>query len=201
MKRIIALLGIAMAASTAMSQVWSQPWTRPLPAWMSVVRSCDNPKPFKLAAFDDFRTDDVRISTIVYWGTVRDLAQLGRPMYYAVYKDNGNCQPAIDSLVWKDCLKPDWEFVDCDCQGQLVFRFKQALSPLNILRLSSGHYWIEIAEDDSNSANPGAPEFAWSSHQSVNLCPALQWDWNGNFIQPLQDPCNGAKDDLAFELY
>lgn len=203
MKRLIALLGLALAASSAMSQVWSQPWTRPLPAWASTVRSCDSPRPFRLIALDDFMVNHhyVTLNTIVYWGTVRDYNQLGRPMYYAIYKDNGNCQPALDSLVWRDCLKPDWEFVDGDCQNMRVFRFKQALNMSNLPFLYFGKYWLQISEDDAESANPGLPEFAWSSHQQVNLCPAVQVDSLGTIFQPLVDPCNGRRDDLAFELY
>lgn len=203
MKKIIALLSIVLAASSAMSQIWTQPWTAPLPSWLSVVRSCDSPKPLRLIALDDFMIEShyATIQTIVYWGTVRDYNQLGRPMYYAIYKDNGNCQPAMDSLIWKDCLKPEFEFVDGDCLNQRVWRFKQALNPLNLPFLFYGKYWLQISEDDSNSANVGRPEFAWSSHQDYLLCPAVQVDSTGAIYQPLVDPCNGGKDDLAFELY
>ncbi|MBX3119496.1 MAG: hypothetical protein KF784_10545 [Fimbriimonadaceae bacterium] len=203
MKKLLCILGIAVVASSAMSQVWSQPWTRPLPAWTSVVRSCTNPKPYRLMALDDFMVNHhyVTLNTIVYWGTVTNFAQLGRPMFYAIYKDNGNCQPDLNSMVWRDCLRPDWEFVDGDCQNMRVFRFKQALTVGNLPFLTFGKYWLQISEDDSQSANPNVPEFAWSSHQPVNLCPAVQFDSTGAIIQPLIDPCNGQKDDLAFELY
>lgn len=202
MKKLLALMGFAVAASSAMSQAWSQPWTYNLPSWMSTVKACESPTPYKLIAMDDFYIiNDVLISTIVYWGTVEDYSQLGRPMYYAVYKDNGHCQPDLDSIVWKDCLKPKYERFDYDCEGRLVFRFKQALNPFNYLYPGGQKLWLQISEDDNESANPGRPEFAWSAHQRVNLCPALQVDYAGNIYQPLVDPCNGRKDDLAFELY
>ncbi len=203
MKRLLALLCLVSAACGSMAQVWSQPWTFNLPSWQSVVRSCDVPKPMRMIALDDFEvtTHYVTLNTIVYWGTVRTGQQLGRPMYYAIYKDNGNCQPALSSLVWKDCLRPTYEFVDGDCLNQRVWRFKQALNSLNLPTLTYGHYWLQISEDDSNSATPGVPEFSWSSHQRFNLCPAVQVDSNGVMYQPLIDPCNGDIDDLAFELY
>ncbi|MBX3119494.1 MAG: hypothetical protein KF784_10535 [Fimbriimonadaceae bacterium] len=202
MKKFVVLMIAVMTASGALSQVWSQPWTRPLASWESVVRSCDNPKPYKLVALDDFYIiNDVLVSTIVYWGTVSSDAQLGRPMYYAVYKDNGNCQPDMNALVWSDCLKPYWEFVDGDCTGQKVFRFKQPLNPWNYLYPGGAKLWLQISEDDAESAHPDRPDFAWSAHQRVNLCPAVQVDYNGMIYQPLIDPCNGRKDDLAFELY
>ncbi len=202
MKRMLALVCATAASCCAMSQVWSQPWTRPLPAWNSTVKACDSPTPYRLIALDDFYViNDVLVSTFVYWGTVTADAQLGRPMYYAVYKDNGNCQPDMNALVWRDCLKPEWEFVDGDCQGMKVFRFKQALNPFNFLYPGGQKLWLQISEDDSQSVRVGRPDFAWSSHQKVNLCPAVQVDSAGVIYQPLVDPCNFRKDDLAFELY
>lgn len=202
MKKIIALLGVLMAACGAMSQQWTQPWTAPLPAWLSVVKACDSPTPYKLIALDDFQIpNDTFVSTIVYWGTVTNYEQLGRPMYYAVYKDNGHCQPDMNALVWRDCLKPDWEPYGVDCLGFRVFRFKQALNPFNLLFHNGEKLWLQISEDDVESYKVGSPEFSWSSHQKVNLCPAVQVDYNGVIYQPLIDPCNGRKDDLAFELY
>lgn len=202
MKKLIVTLSLAIASSFALCQQWSQPWTYNLPSWLSVVRSCDNPKPFKLIALDDFQIpNDTVVTTIVYWGTVTDFAQLGRPMYYAVYKDNGACQPDMNALVWRDCLKPDWEYVAPDCMGRRVFRFKQGLNIFNLLYHGGEKLWLQISEDDEESSRPGAPQFGWSSHQKVNLCPAVQVDYNSVIYQPLIDPCNGAKDDLAFELY
>jgi len=201
MKKLVLFAMLALA-SLSFGKGWVQPWTPKLPAWESVVYSCDYPKPYKLAAADDFVFEDfeIPIASINWWGVVSDSAQLNRPYHIVIYKDNGRCQPAFDSIVWEDCLKPEAKFQGVDCQGNKVYKFFSTVPFWNPLTVGFGHFWIQISESDVDSVNPDKTDFWWSSHQPVEQCPALQWDSSFNIIQPLIDPCNQRKDDLAFEI-
>jgi hypothetical protein len=198
----LALFSMLALASFSLGKGWVQPWTPKLPAWESVVYSCDYPKPYKMVAADDFIFEDFElpVANINWWGVVSDAAQLNRTYHITIYKDNGRCQPAFDSIVWEDCVKPDAKYQGGDCQGNKVWKFFSAVPFWHPLNVGPGHFWIQISESDVDSVNPDKPDFWWSSHQPVEKCPALQWDSSFNIIQPLIDPCNQRKDDLAFEI-
>lgn len=202
MKKIVLLAAMALT-SLSFGKGISQPWTPKLPAWESVVYSCESPKPYKLIAADDFILDyDLPVTNINWWGVVTDASQLTRPYHIAIYKDAGNCQPAWDSIVWSGCIKPyDAPYAGPDCQGNKVWHFMSNVPSWNPLTLGPGHYWIQISENDLESYKRDQPDFWWSSHEEVVKCPALQQDSVGNIFQPLIDPCTRHKDDLAFEIY
>jgi hypothetical protein len=202
MKRL-ALFAMLALASFSLGKGWVQPWTPRLPAWESVVYSCDYPKPYRLAAADDFIFEDftLPINNINWWGVVSDPDQLKRTYHIVIYKESGKCLPAFDSIVWQGCIRPDDAALQgADCQGNRVFKFFSTVPFWNPLTLGPGHYWVQISESDKDSVTPDKPDFWWSSHQPVVKCPALQWDSSFNIIQPLIDPCNQRKDDLAFEI-
>jgi len=202
-KKLILFATLAFA-TLSLGKGYQQPWTPKFPAWESVVYSCDYPKPYKLIAADDFIFNFgilLPINHINWWGVVSKADQLKRPFYIAIYKDTGFCVPAWQSIIWKECVKPESvELVGEDCQGNKVWKFNSNVDPLNPLTLGDGHYWIQISEDDVDSVNPDQTDFWWSSHYPVVKCPALQADSSYNIFQPLIDPCYQKPDDLAFEL-
>jgi hypothetical protein len=61
-------------------------------------------------------------------------------------------------------------------------------------------YWLQISEDDADSANPGFDDFRWSGRRPQNLCPALQVDVEGQPHGPLTDACDQQTVDLSFRL-
>jgi hypothetical protein len=199
----LALFAMLALASFSFAKGWIQPWTPRLPAWESVVYSCDYPKPYRLIAADDFVLDyELPVTNINWWGVVSDPDQLKRTYHIVIYKESGLCQPAWKSIVWQGCIKPyDAPLQGIDCLGNRVFKLFSNVPFWNPLTVGPGHYWIQISESDVDSVKPDATDFWWSSHQPVVRCPALQADSSYNIFQPLIDPCNQRKDDLAFELY
>lgn len=196
------ILALAAMGATAHSQVWSQPWNLMLPSWQSTVFSCPNPAPLGNVANDDFAfTAPTPINGFRWWGTVTMPAQRFRRYRIHIYADNGMCGPNLATAFYTACVVPtNVVFAGVDCMGRNVFQFSYALpGPFPIL--PAGRYWLEIAEDDASSVVVGAPDFAWSAHQPVNMCPALQRNAAGAIFQPLVDPCNGANDDLAFQIF
>lgn len=205
------ILGLAFAAITASSfaqltAFWAQPWNPAtgLPAWQSVIASCPNPVPARRMCFDDFKiTQPTSVKSISYWGWVSNAAQLGRTFRIAIHTDNpAACRPTT-TVVWQYCgVIPQRAAIGPDCTGKMVWRFNLPVPTANPLNLPPGKYWITVAEDDMLSIRPGAvPDFFWSSFQPTRLCPAIAYNWNNTVNQPLIDPCNGQRDDLAFNLY
>jgi hypothetical protein len=199
----LALFAMLALASFSLGKGWSQPWTPRLPAWESVVYSCDYPKPYRLIAADDFFLEkELPVTNINWWGVVSDPDQLKRVYHITIYKESGSCMPAWKSIVWEACVKPyDAIYQGIDCQNKRVFKLFSNPPVGNPLTLGPGRYWIQISESDVDSVKPDATDFWWSSHQQVVNCPALQMDSIGAIFQPLIDPCNQRKDDLAFEIY
>ncbi|OJU65430.1 MAG: hypothetical protein BGO01_16360 [Armatimonadetes bacterium 55-13] len=202
MKKLTLFAAMAISA-ISLGKGYIQDWTPKLPPWASIVYSCDKPVPYRLVAADDFTLDfELPVTNINWWGVVTTKEQLSRPYYIAIYKENGNCQPAWTSIIWSDCVKPyQAELAGEDCKGNRVWKFYSNVPIFNPLTLGPGHYWLQISESDKDSYKPGAVDFWWSSHQQFVKCPALQMDSLGNIFQPLIDPCNQKIDDLAFEIY
>jgi len=200
-KRTLLLGLFGLASASASSVPYSQPWMQKLPAWTSVVRSCGVPVPLPILAADDFTSTTGGVyNNIVWWGTVTSPAQLQRRWYIATYNDNGFGQPNFGAPLWRTCVVPVAALAGVDCQGMRVYKFGVTLPSSAPMPVIVGKQWLVIAEDDSASIQPGVPDFAWSACQPVQNSPAVQFDNLGIFTQPLLDPCNGGKDDLAFVL-
>ena len=149
---------------------------------------------------DDFVFDqDGVLDFVRWWGEMFDPDQffLPRQYYIAIYEDE-DCQPG--ALVHRECVVPSVVFVGTDCNGGFVIEFISALT--GGFKVEGGkRYWLQISEDDDDSANPGAVEdFRWSGHRRIRGCDALQVDTDGNVVAPLIDPCDNEPVDLAFEL-
>lgn len=178
--------------------VISQPWQPPRSSHRSRVVSCDQPFPDNLVAMDDFQCEQggeaVRLR---WWGVLLAPEQAeDRHYYIAIYEDNGNCRP--DTLVYEACVKPKTQWIDVDCTGLDVYSFRARIPAFTVQ--AGQRYWLQISEDDSDSANPGFDDFRWSGRQPVNACPALQVDVEGQPHGPLRDACDDAVVDLSFSL-
>jgi hypothetical protein len=191
-KSLFAVFAIALIATTTQAQ-FRQPYNQPLGSFASVVQNCANPKPFPVAAADDFKfADNFLINHFRWWGTVSDPAQLNRLYYLAIYKDGG-CRPG--QRIYQTCAFAQTQFVGVDCQGNNVYTFLVTLP--NPLPIASGHFWFRVAESDADSIRPGLVDFKWSGRRPVRLCDAGQQTLAGWFA-PLLDPCDNLPDDLAF---
>jgi len=182
---------------TAMLGAYRQPWTPPAHSWEARVHSCANPIPFDLAAVDDFSfPKDGKIARLRWWGVLLDPNQANdHPYYVAIYSDNA-CAP--DALLYEACVIPQVEFVDVDCHGDLVFVFSAKIPEFQVT--ADARYWIQISENDQQSANVGQEDFRWSGRQPVRGCEAGQIDSKGIFHAPLVDVCNDQRDDMSFVI-
>lgn len=192
------LLAACFNASAALGQcIFNQPWDGVRAAHTSIVRSCGLPAPAPLVAADDFQCRGGGTLTHVrWWGTLATGAQIGKPYYLAIRRDNGNCQPA--GVLWQACVVPQAVSVGVDCQGRRVFRFTAAVPAFAVV--PGQKYWLQISEADDVSARPGIEDFRWSGRRPLRFCPAGQINAAGGILQPLPDPCDGAPDDLSFVL-
>ncbi len=178
--------------------VISQPWQPPRSSHRSRVFSCEQPGPDNLVAMDDFRCEQggeaVRLR---WWGVLLTPAQAEDRQYYiAIYEDNGECRP--ETLVYEACVKPQTQLIDVDCTGLDVYAFRARIPAFTVQ--AGQRYWLQISEDDADSATPGADDFRWSGRRPVNLCPALQVDAQGQAHGPIRDACDDAVVDLSFSL-
>jgi hypothetical protein len=207
MRTILALAFAAITTSAfALTAVWAQPWnpaTR-LPAWQSVVVSAANLTPAKRMCFDDFRLiQGTPLQSISFWGWVSTPAQLFRSWHIAIHQNN----PATN----RPFIAPFWVYngpltssaiIGPDLTGHLVNRCWLTIPTADPCNLPMGDYWLTVDEDDSLSVRPGAvPDFFWSAYQPIKRNPAIGYNWNGTFNQPLIDPANQMRDDLSFVLY
>ncbi len=195
------VIGVSLAAcmsGAAMAQcAFNQPWDGIRASHASIVRSCGVPTPAPLVAADDFQCRAGGVLTQVrWWGTLATTAQVGRPYYIAIRRDNGNCQPA--GVLWQACVVPQAVSAGVDCQGRRVFRFTAAVPAFAVA--AGQKYWLQISEADDRSARPGVEDFRWSGRRPVRFCPAAQINAAGGIIQPLPDACDGARNDLSFLL-
>lgn len=203
------LIGLAFAATTASSfaitAFWAQPWnaaTR-LPSWTSAIASTINPIPARRQCFDDFRVSrNLSAAMITFWGTPSSPIQLGRPFRISIHRENGaTCRP-IQTPIWTYYGIVPGVMQIPDLQGRMVFRFNHTIAANNPLNLTAGKYWICVAEVDNVSYRPnGVSDFGWSAFQPMRFCPAIAYNWNNTVNQPLIDPINQQRDDLAFNLY
>ena len=194
MNKIVITLAVIGGAVTASQAAFLQPYKAPVGSFVSVVKSCAQPKPAPLAAADDFRfLDNFTVNHFRWWGTVSSSQQLFRIYYIAIYKDAG-CKPG--QRVYQACLMPvQVTFQAKDCQGRNVYNFLGATgAPLPI---PPGHYWFRVAESDDVSVRPGKVDFQWSGTRPVRGCTAGQHNLT-TWLSPLLDPCDHQQDDLAF---
>ncbi len=198
LRNAFGLVLTAFVSGAASGQcIVNQPWDLTHASHTSIVRTCGLPTPAPLVAADDFKCRAGGTLTHVrWWGTLALTAQVGRPYYIAIRRDNGNCQPS--DVLWSACVTPQAVSVGADCQGRRVFRFTAAVPPFAVV--AGQKYWIQISEIDDRSARPGVEDFRWSGRQPLRLCPAAQINGAGGILQPLIDPCDGAPDDLSFVL-
>lgn len=191
-----ALPGPVVPAPPQATCVFRQPWTPPASAHRSRVQSCQNPVPANRVALDDFECnltgDAVKLR---WWGVILSPQQLNRTYYVAFYDDDGQCNP--NNLLYEACVLPQMQFVGFDCDNRRVYVFQTAIPPFAVT--AGERYWLQISEDDQNSAHVGQDDFAWSGRQPVRLCNAIWQDANGEF-GPLQDACNNQFDDLSFVI-
>ncbi len=176
-------------------ELFKQPWTPPAAAHRSRVVSCETPVPMDRVAFDDFGFHKSgNVVGVKWWGELFDSNQVGRPYYIAFYTDS-QCRP--DTLIYETCVVPEVKFTGVDCTGANVCTFRAPLA--GFTAAAKQRYWIQISENDAQSANPGQDDFRWSSHQPIRGCPAVQSGGDGEF-HPIIDPCNQKHEDMAFEL-
>lgn len=177
-------------------KVYRQRWTPPAAPHVSRVKSCENPVPDDRVAMDDFQVPfDGTAVQLRWWGAILDQDQIGRPYYVAIYSDI-DCEPG--DLLYETCVVPTGKCIAVDCSDHKVARFQ---TPIPAFEVHAGeHYWLQISEDDADSANVGQDDFLWSGRQPRRMCPAMQLGANGQVEQPLIDACNGLVDDLSFEL-
>ena len=200
--RVLILAAGIIASLSAIAQAdppefctYSQPWTPPASSFRSRVVSCQNPQPMPRAAMDDFTCDEGgALGKVRWWGVLRTQQQVGRPYYIAIRSDN-NCQP--DALLYETCVVPEVQYVNDDCLNKHVFLFSAQIQPFMVN--AGERYWLEIAENDAQSAAQGQDDFRWSGHQPVEGCPALQRNAAGVFFE-LHDACNEMPSDLSFEV-
>ena len=197
--RISSAIWVCVFASHSWGQqFYLQPWDGWADSHQSRVRNCDDPTPKDLIAMDDFSMEgNGTIDGIRWWGEILDRAQVQQPRQYyiAIYSDL-NCSPG--DLLFKECVTPQVEFDDRDCQEDPVAMFTSALSGFGIV--GGQRYWLQISEDDDSSANPDVDDFRWAGRRPVQNCFALQQDSAGNITQPIFDPCWQADVDLSFLL-
>ncbi|MBV6458713.1 MAG: hypothetical protein HONBIEJF_01850 [Fimbriimonadaceae bacterium] len=202
---VIALATLVATASQA-AVLWSQPWN-PNQKWASfpsAVESCAVPNILGAIAMDDFRLANGGIvNRVAWWGVPLVTAQLagGRKYYIAFYENTpGMCKPNAQP-VFRACVTPQFVTAGIDCQGKVVYRFEAALgAPFNAV--PNRHYWIQISEDDSTSATKKVIDWQWSGYRPINLCPSQSVRKMGALTKRFLnvDPCDGQKDDLAFQL-
>lgn len=208
---VLAVLVLAVSAQaqfgapTYWSFKWFQRYTWPLASHESRVFSCEQPRLLNRVAMDDWictRTGPiVRVS---WWGVLLSSAQYSKrwSYYIAIYRNKpGTCEPEPEP-IYRACVRPDvlrytgrW-----DCTQQRVFYFSAKL-PQPFTQQVEQHYWLQISEDDKNSARVDMEDFRWSAHRPLMLCPALQFSPATGFQQPLLDRCDEKPDDLAFALF
>jgi len=190
---------------------WRQPWTRPLASHPSVVRTCqgDNVQ-FAPTCLDDFVCkEDSNIRRISWWGVNPSSPGVPqRNFLIRFWLDNQQCFP--EQPLYEECVRAKVRRAGADCTNQRVFRFFTSLSnPFPVV--AGQRYWIEIAEVDADmdpnapngisSPNPGAVDFAWSSHRPIRDCRAIERNMlTGFFNSPLIDACDNEPEDLAFTL-
>ena len=193
--------GFAFQAGGAGVNQWYcryfQPWSPPRAAHRSIVQSCAAPTPVDRVALDDFRcAQGGEIVRLRWWGEILDPEQLGPRRYYvAIYSDQ-DCAP--DELLYETCVVPQVRPVQLDCRETPVFHFR---APIPFFEIEANtRYWLQISEDDSDSANPGQDDFLWSGRRPLRACPAVQMDAAGSVYSPLIDPCFQTPNDLSFAL-
>jgi hypothetical protein len=195
------VLGAALALliESALAQpLYRQPWRLQRASHSSIVESCATPTPMDLVALDDFEVDESgTVLRIRWWGVLLHPGQkFERPYYIAFYSDNGNCQPL--DLLYEECVIPEVKRVGTDCNPDPVFRLSAPIPPFAVS--SNTRYWLQISEDDSQSARQGVEDFRWSGRRPQRYCPAIQRDATGTIYTPLLDICDNQPDDLSFAL-
>ena len=214
-----ALSLVTLAAAPALAQVTSanpfkvdQRWVAPLAAHTSIVDNCQGAQvTFAPIAMDDFLcTKNGPLVRIQWWGTM-DNANLPvqRRFFVRIWSDAGTaaCRPA--QPLWQNCVDATFQVVGTDCTNRRVFRFSANLPQPWFVQTAGTRYWIQISEVDRGnvagqapfSPRPGVVDWRWSAHRSIKMCPALQRNANGTFVQPLLDPCDQQPDDLAFRIF
>jgi hypothetical protein len=174
-----------------------QPWTPPAAAHKSRVVACGQPDPDNIIALDDFECDQSGdVVRVRWWGVLLDPQQINRTYYIAIWSDNGACEP--DQVLYSTCVIPQSRRAARDCTDKRVLEFRAQVPPFQVN--AGERYWLQISEDDANSANAGVDDFLWSGRQPARLCDAVQIDANGEIHSPLIDACNGQIDDLSFEV-
>jgi len=194
---LCALVAMFVAEFSYGQCIFRQPWDKRSASHSSIVRSCDQPSPMDVVAMDDFVCrDGAKMNRLRWWGVLLDKKQYksGRSYYIAIYDDNGNCQPG--DKLYETCVKPQEKYVGKDCAGNHVVMFTTKIPPFGAA--PGQRYWLQISEDDSNSARPGIEDFRWSGRMPIQFCPALQMDVAGGIRQPLIDRCTQKEVDLSF---
>lgn len=206
MKIATTLLVAAGLSGAALAQLYSQPWSAPLPSHESRVRWCKTPTVSNQVCFDDFRVTVAgagvfTMNRIDWWGTLSSPNMWQRPVYIAIYRNTpGACKPDTTAPIWRICLKPkDFSFQGNDCTGRQVFRFFGIL-PAPVTLPANTNLWIQISEDDRQSWRFGLQDFGWSEARPLRNCPAMTLSGAGAF-GPIVNPCDGASADLAFAIY
>lgn len=204
---VVALEAMAAVAGAQETLVYSQPWKLPLASFESRVRSCDSlfPTPGWFAADDFQMTRFMRVTRVVWYGTVNDPKQLSPNRRYLVnFFPDGDCRPSLAPGVqggksdWSHCVTARYTRVGVDCRGKTVYRFVASLGRGALL--PPNRLWFSVAEEDVSSANVGKVDFQWSGRKPVSFCPAVQGN-NSGWFRTLTDPCYSGLDDLAFEFY
>ena len=139
---------------------------------------------------------DGMIGRLRWWGVLLDPHQADdHPYYVAIYADDA-CAPG--ALLYQACVVPRVEFVDQDCHDDPVFVFSAGIPQFQVA--ADTRHWIQISEDDAQSANVDQEDFRWSGRQPVRGCEAGQLDSEGVFHAPLVDVCNDRRDDMSFVI-
>lgn len=174
---------------------YRQPWTSPAAAYSSRVISCDDATPMNQVYLDDFVVGQSgRLLGLRWWGVLFNQNQVGKPYHLAIYREV-DCQPG--ALLWEACVVPHVTLVGRDCEDHYVCEFKTPVPPFQAS--ANTRYWLEIAEDDANSATSGTDDFLWSGRQPIKGCRAVQTPDRQQFLF-FTDPCNDRPSDMSFDL-
>jgi hypothetical protein len=196
---ILAAVAAAPAHGLILVWKWYQPWTPPRASHHSVVQNCAGAAvPFAPIALDDWICGQSGpIVRVRWWGTLDTTQTLVGPsqFYIAIWSHSATaCLPS--ARVYSACVNPTKVRVGTDCENRPVYRMS-ALLPSPFTQTAGTHYWIQISEVDAGSPRLGVPDWKWSAHRPLRECDAVQFA-GGVFTQPILDPCDALKNDLAF---
>ncbi|MEK6642426.1 MAG: hypothetical protein AABZ08_00835 [Planctomycetota bacterium] len=196
----------SLLAFAAVANAQNQPWQFPNGAVESRVQTCTAPQPLNRVAMDDFQfAQTTTLRWVRWWGVVFNPAQLNNRSYYVAIYSSGNgpcpapCNPTVIQAPSPYCLVPSVTAVGQDCNGRTVYRFTACL-PAPFVALGGTKYWLQISENNSNSATAGE-DFRWSGYRDIHNCPAQQRDAAGVVACTINDDCpQPIQTDLSYVL-